>query len=257
MALSGTVAVVPCSSAVSHLSPGARPFTSSALRGRTVFEHVLETLAGCPAIDGVVVLVDEAALPYFDEELAAPVRAELDVRCVPAARPGDEARSLLAHCADLAATGAHSRVLIHSTMHALAGAELVAAVAGALAEGRGVVVPGIPVVDSIMAVDDEEAGVISGAVDREGVRVLQGPWGFAAATLAHLHELPSLPGAAGQRPTGSPGRGFHEWAHRLAERAGHDVTILPGEMQAAALRSLVDVLRAEIFYEAGTAVRAL
>jgi 2-C-methyl-D-erythritol 4-phosphate cytidylyltransferase len=252
------VAVIPCFSASGHLRPGALPFTSSALRGRTVLEHMLETLTGCPAIEDVVVLTDEATPPCFDENLVAPLRAEVGVRCVPGAGPGDGARSLLTHCAELATTGGYSNVLIHWTTHALAGAGLIASVAEALGADHDVVVPGTPVVDSIMAVDDEGGGVISGAVDREGVRVLQSPWGFSAEVLAHIHELPSMPGASQQAAAGHPpGNEFHEWAHRLAGRAGRDVTVLPGEMQAAAMRSKVDVLRAEIFYEAGTDVRTL
>ncbi|MFI7493978.1 2-C-methyl-D-erythritol 4-phosphate cytidylyltransferase [Kocuria sp. M4R2S49] len=257
LALSGTVAVIPCSSAFDHVRPGALPFTSAALRRHTVFEHVLGTLAGCSSIDAVVVLADEATLPYFDESLAAPLRSEIVVRRVPVAPPGTAARSLLTHCAELASTVGHSNVLIHRMSHALASAELLDSVADALGAGDEVVVPGIPVVDSIMAVDEEDVGVISGGVDRQGVKVLQSPWGFSAGTLVHVHGLPSTAGPSARSACGAPGREFSEWAHRLADRADRVVTVLPGEMQAVALRSTVDVLRAEVFYEAGTAVRAL
>jgi 2-C-methyl-D-erythritol 4-phosphate cytidylyltransferase len=59
-------------------------------------------------------------------------------------------------------------------------------VLAALADGARAVVPVLPVVDTIVAVDSD--GVVSGAVPRDGIRRVQTPQGFHRATLIAAYD---------------------------------------------------------------------
>ncbi len=247
---------MPCSSAFTRLRPGARPFTSSALRGRSIFEHTLATLAECPSVTDVVVVTDDRGRPEID----ACLTSRLDgtrVHLLPSARPGTEIVSLLARCAELAGEYGHHNLVIHRITHALASARLIGSVVEALAPGKDVVVPAIPVVDSIKVVRDDGSGLISSAVDRDRVRILQSPWGFSAEALGHVEDLPPVRTDDPRNGETSVRKAFVTLAHGVAERMGQEVTVLPGEMQAIPMTCLVDMIRAEIFHEGSTAFRKL
>jgi 2-C-methyl-D-erythritol 4-phosphate cytidylyltransferase len=254
--LSGTLAVVPCSSAFTRLRPGACPFTTSALRGRSVFAHALATLAECPSVTDVVVLTDDRSRPEIDECLTGPLSGTR-VHLLPPARPGAEVAALLAHCSRLAAEHGYRNVVVHRLSHALASPRLIGSVVEALESGHDVVVPAIPVVDSIKVVRDDGSGLISDAVDRDQVRVLQSPWGFSAEALGHVEGLPPVRTEDPKSGETSVRKAFVTLAHGIADRMGGEVTVLPGEMQAIPMIALVDVIRAEIFHEGSAAFRKL
>lgn len=247
---------MPCSSIFTRLRPGARPFTSPALKGRSVLAHTLATLAECPSVADVIVLTDARGRPEIDECLTGPLGAA-QVRLLPAARPGAEIAALLAHCAELATEYGHPHVVVHRITHALASARLIRSVVDALEAGHDVVVPAIPVVDSIKVVRDDGSGLISNTVDRDRVRILQSPWGFSAEALGHVGDLPPVRTEDPKSGETSVRRAFVTLAHGIADRMDREVTVLPGEMQAIPMVDLVDMIRAEIFHEGSAAFRKL
>ncbi|MFI7480949.1 2-C-methyl-D-erythritol 4-phosphate cytidylyltransferase [Kocuria sp. M1R5S2] len=254
--LSGTLAVVPCSSAFNHLRPGSRPFTSSALRGRNVVAHTLSTLAGCPSVTDINVLTDERSRGEIEECLTGSLIGTR-VLLLPTVPPGTEVRSLLAHSAHLAAEQGCTNVLVHRLTHALTSARLIGSVAEALESDNDVVVPAIPVVDSIKVVRDDGTGLISDAVDRDLVRTLQSPWGFSVEALRLVEDLPPVRTDGPWSGATSVRQSFVALAHGIAKHMGREVTVLPGEMQAIPMISLVDMIRAEIFHEGSAAFRKL
>ena len=85
-------------------------------------------------------------------------------------------------------------VLVHDAARPLTPPDVVARVLTALGEGAAAVVPVLPVVDTVVTVDDE--GMLTGAVPRTSLRRVQTPQGFdrgtlvaAYAALAHDEEL--------------------------------------------------------------------
>lgn len=77
-------------------------------------------------------------------------------------------------------------VLVHDAARALAPPALFSRVIHALRSGRGAVIPGMPVVDTIKSVDAE--GAVTGTPDRSRLRAVQTPQGFGRAVLTHAHE---------------------------------------------------------------------
>ncbi len=72
-------------------------------------------------------------------------------------------------------------VLVHDAARPLTPPDVIARVLTALAGGARAVVPVLPVVDTIVAVDDD--GVVTGTVPRTPLRRVQTPQGFDRATL--------------------------------------------------------------------------
>ena len=84
--------------------------------------------------------------------------------------------------AALAVTGHGADVvLVHDAARPLTPPDVVARVLAALADGARGVVPVLPVVDTVVTVDDED--LVTGAVPREPLRRVQTPQGFERATL--------------------------------------------------------------------------
>jgi 2-C-methyl-D-erythritol 4-phosphate cytidylyltransferase len=82
----------------------------------------------------------------------------------------------------LAAAAEHADVvLVHDAARPLTPPDVVARVLAALADGARGVVPVLPVVDTVVTVDDE--GRVTGAVPRTPLRRVQTPQGFDRATL--------------------------------------------------------------------------
>ena len=79
-------------------------------------------------------------------------------------------------------------VLVHDAARPLTPPDVVARVLAALAGGARAVVPVLPVVDTVVAVDGD--GVVSGAVPREPLRRVQTPQGFDRATLVAAYAAP-------------------------------------------------------------------
>lgn len=117
--------------------------------------------------------------------------------------------------------------LVHDAARALTPPELIARVAAELHAGSPAVVPALPVVDTVKAVDD--AGVVTGTPDRAHLRAIQTPQGFAADLLrdAYATEVGATDDAG------------------LAERLGVAVRTVAGDPLAFKITTPLDLRLAE------------
>ncbi len=118
-------------------------------------------------------------------------------------------------------------VLIHDTARCLAPATVFDRVLDALAGGAAAVVPGLPVTDTIKAVDAD--GVVTATPDRATLRAVQTPQGFAADVIARAH-------AGGDRATDDAA---------LVEALGLSVRVVDGDALAFKITDRADLERAE------------
>ncbi|MHB1211968.1 MAG: IspD/TarI family cytidylyltransferase, partial [Candidatus Nanopelagicales bacterium] len=121
-------------------------------------------------------------------------------------------------------------VLVHDAARPLVPAEVVGSVVSAVRSGHPAVVPGLPVVDTIKAVDDH--GDVERTVDRESLRSIQTPQGFDRAVLQRAHAAADLDAVA----TDDAG---------LVERLGTRVHVVPGHEEAFKVTTPLDVVIAE------------
>jgi 2-C-methyl-D-erythritol 4-phosphate cytidylyltransferase len=77
-----------------------------------------------------------------------------------------------------------SPILVHDVRHPLVPGEVTDRVIAGLAAGHGIVVPVIPMTDSVKAVDGR--GVVVATADRTTLLTVQYPRGFAFSTLSEL-----------------------------------------------------------------------
>lgn len=114
-------------------------------------------------------------------------------------------------------------VLVHDAARCLTPPEQVAEVERAVRTGAAAVVPGVPVSDTVRAVDVE--GVPRGGpIDRTSLRLVQTPQGFRREVIERAHALASehgLPAALAATDDAS-----------LAELLGAPVTVVPGREEA-------------------------
>lgn len=125
-------------------------------------------------------------------------------------------------------------VLVHDAARALASPELIRRVVEALEQGHRAVIPGLPVVDTITAVDPTVAGAAPalGTVPRAGLRAVQTPQGFDRALLERAH-------ATGKRLAATDDAG-------LVEALGEPVWLIPGEESAVKITTPRDLALAEL-----------
>ena len=129
----------------------------------------------------------------------------------------------------LAAVGDAEFVLVHDAARALTPSSLIVRVVAALQAGHPAVVPGLPVSDTIKAVDAN--GVVLGTPERSGLRAVQTPQGFQTEVLRRAYER----AAAG---------GFTDDAS-LVESIGTPVQMVEGDPLAFKITTPNDLLLAE------------
>lgn len=145
------------------------------LCGRPMLEHALDGLRNSGVVDAVVVAVppnrtDEAKLVFGGDAVIV-------------AGGSDRAESVMLA---LAAVGDAEFVLVHDAARALTPPSLIVRVVRALESGHPAVVPGLPVTDTIKAVDAN--GVVLGTPERSGLRAVQTPQGFQTEVLRRAYE---------------------------------------------------------------------
>lgn len=118
-------------------------------------------------------------------------------------------------------------VLVHDAARCLTPPQTIGAVAAALRAGARVVVPALPVIDTLRA----RAG---GVVDRSGLVSVQTPQGFLRSVLERAH--------AGADPTATDDA-------LLAERDGEHVTLVDGHPEALKVTTPLDLLVAAAVLE--------
>lgn len=130
-----------------------------------------------------------------------------------------------------AVTGDPDVILVHDAARAFAPAGLVRSVIAAVRGGADAVVPVLPVTDTIRRVRPD--GSSAGTVDRETLRIVQTPQGFAPDVLRRAHALAAATGALDTDDAG------------LVERLGTTVTTVPGDRAALKITTPDDLVEAE------------
>lgn len=165
---------------------------------------------------------------------------------VPADRT-DEAKLILGHLATIVAGGASRAdsvrlalsamaesepefVLVHDAARALTPPSLIMRVVEALRAGHGAVVPGLPVSDTVKAVDGN--GVVLGTPERAGLRAVQTPQGFATDVLLRAYQQAAA--EAGD---------FTDDAS-LVEHIGGQVQVVDGDPLAFKITTQLDLMLA-------------
>ena len=120
-------------------------------------------------------------------------------------------------------------VLVHDAARALAPPELFDAVIDAVRSGRPAVVPGLPVADTVKAVD--ASGVVVATPERDALRAVQTPQAFARQVLERAH-------ASGASASDDAG---------LVERIGGEVVVIPGDARAMKVTTAHDLAVAAVF----------
>ncbi|WP_157970622.1 IspD/TarI family cytidylyltransferase [Nakamurella deserti] len=171
--------------------------------GRSLVWHATRRLLDA-GVDHVVILVDPS-----DGEAAAEVAADpilggaVSVLTSGPDRPG----SLPWETASTG--GAPDVLLVHDATRAFAPVAMVHRVVGAVRAGAGLVIPVLPVVDTIRAVGD--GGRASALVDRDTLRIVQTPQGYTPDVFRRARHAadrltdPAAAVAAGATPVTVPG----------------------------------------------------
>ena len=189
------------------------------LAGERVVDRSVATAAA--ACDGVVVVVpasdlDGAEIPGATAVVAGGASRSASVRAGLARVPAE---------ADV--------VLVHDAARPLAGVDLFERVVAAVRDGADVAIPVVAVTDTIRHVD-------GGVVDRDELRAVQTPQGFAAPMLRAVHlDEPDATDDAG-----------------LVEAAGGTVTLVEGETTNLKLTDRHDLVVAEALLAARPAPTA-
>ncbi|OMC27915.1 2-C-methyl-D-erythritol 4-phosphate cytidylyltransferase [Mycobacterium sp. GA-1841] len=212
-----TVAVVPAAGSGERLGAG-RPKAFVNLGDKPLLEHALDGLLGSGVIDRVVVAVppartDEAMLVFG-------ARAQ-----IVAGGPDRTESVALA----LAAADDADFVLVHDAARALTPASLISRVVAGLADGHAAVVPGLPLADTIKAVDAN--GAVLGTPERAGLRAVQTPQGFRADVLRRAYQR--------------AGTGAVTDDASLVEQIGTPVQIVEGDPLAFKITTPLDLVLAE------------
>jgi 2-C-methyl-D-erythritol 4-phosphate cytidylyltransferase len=223
-----TVAVVPAAGSGERLGAG-RPKAFVKLGGKPLLEYALDGLRASGVVDAVVVavppsLTDEAKLIFGG---AAEIVA------------GGADRTESVRLA-LESAGDAEFVLVHDAARALTPAALIIRVVRALEAGHSAVVPGLPLTDTIKAVDAN--GAVLGTPERAGLRAIQTPQGFHTDVLRRAYQRAS----AG---------GFTDDAS-LVEQFGTPVQVVDGDPMAFKITTPMDLLLAEAVLAARGSAKA-
>ena len=205
------------------------PKALESINGEPLLGHTLRAVISVPGVAHVVVSapVDYlAAIQAVCEPWTESVRGAPAITVVIGGRTRqDSVANALAVIADSV-----SIVLVHDAARAFAPAKLFSDVMATVAREQAAVVPGLPVADTIKAVD-EHADVVR-TVDRAGLRSVQTPQGFPRELLVAVHEHADPAQAA----TDDAG---------LVERAGGRVVVIDGDPEAFKVTTRFDALLAQ------------
>lgn len=167
------VAIVPAAGSGERLAAGV-PKAFVELNGRTLVERAIDGLLQSGVVDVVVVAVP----PDRTDE------AKLVIGSTAVVVAGGVDRTESVRLA-LVAAGDAEFVLVHDAARPLTPPSLITRVVESLRSGHTAVVPTLPLVDTVKAVDAN--GVVLGTPERAGLRAVQTPQGFATATLLRAY----------------------------------------------------------------------
>lgn len=205
--MAATTAIVVAAGSGERLR-GATSKAFVPLAGEPLFVHALRSFAACGRVDHVVAVVGDEDRTRANEVLRA---AGLDgvTVCAGGSSRAESVGFGLAVC-----PAATTTVAVHDAARPLVTADLIARTLAGLQDPWTAVAPGMPVVDTLKLVDEEQETVVR-TVDRRGLYGVQTPQVFARAVLAEAHGR-----ARDTEPTDDL---------LLVEQSGGRVRIVPGE----------------------------
>ena len=228
--MSRTAAIVPAAGRGERLGPGA-PKALRTLGGVPMLVHAVRALATARSVDLVVVAAPEDAVANVVALLgehrlldADGARAGAMVVAGGQTRQDSVARALHALPPDC------DVVLVHDAARPLVPTSLIDSVAAGVRAGAEAVVPGLPVADTIKAVDADND--VTATLDRSRLRAIQTPQGFRRATLTAAHAAAD-PDAPATDDAG------------LVEILGGTVLVVPGDEEAFKVTRPLDLMLAE------------
>lgn len=197
----------------------ATPKAFVALGGRSLLAHAVAGLRDSGVIGRIVVIAAADRVQAARQELPA------DIEVVEGGRErSDSVR------AGLDAVRGERFVLVHDAARSLTPPLLIAKVVAALRAGFPAVVPVLPVVDTVKAIDRE--GVVVATPDRASLRAVQTPQGFTADLLRAAY-------ARADSSTTSPALATDDAA--LVERLGVAVHTIEGDRLAFKITTPLDL----------------
>ncbi|AFC46844.1 MULTISPECIES: 2-C-methyl-D-erythritol 4-phosphate cytidylyltransferase [Mycobacterium] len=213
------IAVVPAAGSGERLAAGI-PKAFCEIAGRTLLERAVAGLLESGVVDHVVVAVPADRIDEAKRVLAG--------RATVVAGGPDRTRSVDLALAALPVAAAY--VLVHDAARALTPPTLITRVVDALRAGHDAVVPALRLHDTIKVVDAN--GVVLGTPERDGLRAVQTPQGFATDLLQRAYRA------------GAGAAGFTDDAS-LVERVGGQVQVVDGDPLAFKITTQLDLLLAE------------
>ncbi|WP_238963519.1 2-C-methyl-D-erythritol 4-phosphate cytidylyltransferase [Mycobacterium paraintracellulare] len=213
------IAVVPAAGSGERLAAGI-PKAFCEIAGRTLLERAVAGLLESGVVDHVVVAVPADRIDEAKRVLAG--------RTTVVAGGPDRTRSVDLALAALPVAAAY--VLVHDAARALTPPTLITRVVDALRAGHDAVVPALRLHDTIKAVDAN--GVVLGTPERDGLRAVQTPQGFATDLLQRAYRA------------GAGAAGFTDDAS-LVEHVGGQVQVVDGDPLAFKITTQLDLLLAE------------
>jgi 2-C-methyl-D-erythritol 4-phosphate cytidylyltransferase len=149
--------------------------------GEVALVRVVRALLGPVLTSGMIVVADESLVAEARSYLASAGLSTVSV--ITSGAPGTR-RQCLAAAVEHLGGEPHppSHVLVHDHRHPLAPVDVTERVIAGLRAGHPVVVPMLPMTDTVMVVDDR--GAVVGTVDRTALRTVQYPRGFQSEVLA-------------------------------------------------------------------------
>lgn len=192
-------------------------------------------LAGSGVVDRIVVTVPVDHQAGFARVLtgAGPALGEVPVTLV----VGGPSRQASVAAALAGIPAEVDVVLVHDAARAFAPPDLVRSVVEAVTAGHLVVVPGVPVTDSIVTVAGEGEAEAVHFVDRSRLRAVQTPQGFDRTLLERAHA------AAADRADDERTAATDDAS--LCVALGEPVTLVPGAEDAFKITTPQDLGRAE------------
>ncbi|UNB54768.1 2-C-methyl-D-erythritol 4-phosphate cytidylyltransferase [Mycolicibacterium sp. YH-1] len=153
--------------------------------GEAALVWVVRSLLGPGRVPAARVVVATIAMTVADVRSALEAAGLADVAVVASAEPGSRGQCLAAGLEHLGREVDSPRhVLVHDHRWPLTSTAVTDRVLGALEAGHPVVVPVLPITDTVKQVDD--GGSVTATVDRHWLRTVQYPRGYRADTLARL-----------------------------------------------------------------------
>jgi 2-C-methyl-D-erythritol 4-phosphate cytidylyltransferase len=219
--------IVPAAGSGERLGAGV-PKALADLGGEPILAHAVRALVAEPRV-GLVVLAAPEGLETSMAELAAARAGDVPVVAV----TGGATRAESVAAALVVVPDGFEVVLVHDAARCLVPVEVVTAVVDAVLAGASAVVPGLPVVDTIRAL---EPGGGSHTVDRAALRAVQTPQGFPIGVLRRAHA------------TGDPGATDDAG---MVEALGLPVVLVPGHPRAFKVTTALDLVLAEALVARG------